>query len=305
MKKLLLFVLFACIRQMDAQINFPMSGADWHYQVENFSFFGPSTYSNIEVKYTHDTLFMGKTVKVLDNVLYYNYCSPSSGSTFLYSSNDSVFFYNSETLNQWQLLYSFGTPIGQSWQFRLENSTNGVDTVNVKVDSVKNTLINSISLKTLFVTYTEKNPSILPYHSVIYDRIGDITYLFNFVPNIYGLCDGGQKFEGVLCYSDSTFAVYQPDTAKSCNYIYVGIQSINNSNSFKMYPNPTSDQLFIDANTTDKLNVDLFDVNGRHVFSASVMDKTNINVATLNEGVYSLIIKTADRVTNKKLVIVR
>ena len=51
--------------------------------------------------------------------------------------------------------------------------------------------------------------------------------------------------------------------------------------------------------------MDLYDLNGRHVYSTSVSDKENINVATLDNGAYTLTIKTADRVINKKLVILR
>jgi len=75
-------------------------------------------------------------------------------------------------------------------------------------------------------------------------------------------------------------------------------------NDINIYPNPTSDQFLIEINTTDKLIVDVYDVNGRHVFSASVSDKENINIATLDNGVYTLTIKSADSVTKKKLVIV-
>jgi len=75
--------------------------------------------------------------------------------------------------------------------------------------------------------------------------------------------------------------------------------------SISIFPNPASDQFFIDANTTDKLIVDLFDVNGRHVFSKIASDKSTISVTNLDEGIYTLTIKTTDRVTNKKLVILR
>ncbi len=86
-----------------------------------------------------------------------------------------------------------------------------------------------------------------------------------------------------------------------------GIYGINQylESFIRIYPNPTSDQFFIETNTTDKLNVDLYDVNGRHVFSTSVMDKSNIDVTTLDNGAYTLTIKSVDRVTNKKLVIAR
>ena len=41
------------------------------------------------------------------------------------------------------------------------------------------------------------------------------------------------------------------------------------------------------------------------MFSADVLDKSTINVTGLNEGVYTLIIRTSDRMLNKKLVIIR
>ncbi|MGZ3864347.1 MAG: T9SS type A sorting domain-containing protein [Bacteroidia bacterium] len=85
----------------------------------------------------------------------------------------------------------------------------------------------------------------------------------------------------------------------------VNVTQLISNNLFNTYPNPTADQFFIDANTTNKINVDLYDVNGRHVYSANVMDKSSINVSGLDDGIYTLTIKTVDRVINKKLVIVR
>ena len=88
--------------------------------------------------------------------------------------------------------------------------------------------------------------------------------------------------------------------------VATGIKQLTINNiQLAIYPNPASDQFFIDAGTTDKLTVDLYDVNGRHVFSAIVNDKSNINVATLDNGAYTLTIKTADSVINKKVVILR
>lgn len=73
----------------------------------------------------------------------------------------------------------------------------------------------------------------------------------------------------------------------------------------KIYPNPTTTQFFIEANTSQKLNIELFDINCRHVFSKTVNDKESINVESLDNGSYTMTIKTSDGVINKKLVILR
>ncbi len=90
---------------------------------------------------------------------------------------------------------------------------------------------------------------------------------------------------------------------------YANLKSLSVSNNeptqINIYPNPTSDQFYIETNETDKLTVDLYDVNGRHVFNARVSDKESINIETLDNGAYTLVIKTADRIINKKLVILR
>jgi len=109
---------------------------------------------------------------------------------------------------------------------------------------------------------------------------------------------------------DSSGNLYIADTfnneIRMITGLVTGINSfvINNIETV-IYPNPTSDQFYIEANTTNKLTVDLYDVNGRNVFSANVKDKSNINVTTLDNGIYTLTIKSFDRMTNKKLVIAR
>jgi hypothetical protein len=121
-------------------------------------------------------------------------------------------------------------------------------------------------------------------------------------PNYTSYPNGNWRIDAIG-FNCSTLLKSHSNTSKQAP---VGIkQFLNYNNKIIIYPNPTSDQFFIETNTTDKLTMDLYDVNGRHVFSASVSDKSNINVTTLNEGIYTMTVKSVDRVINKKLVIVR
>ncbi|HEX7413224.1 MAG TPA: T9SS type A sorting domain-containing protein [Bacteroidia bacterium] len=85
-----------------------------------------------------------------------------------------------------------------------------------------------------------------------------------------------------------------------------GIKQFANSNEqVTIYPNPTSNQFSIEANTTDKLTLELYDVNGRLVLTKSVSGKSTIDVSSLNEGVYTISIISNEGVVNKKVVILR
>jgi hypothetical protein len=75
--------------------------------------------------------------------------------------------------------------------------------------------------------------------------------------------------------------------------------------AFVIYPNPTTGLFTIETNSTDLLAMDLYDVNGRLVFSKAISDKSNIDVTMLDEGFYTMTLKSVDRVITKKLVIVR
>jgi hypothetical protein len=89
------------------------------------------------------------------------------------------------------------------------------------------------------------------------------------------------------------------------NFNNVGVLTNNYKKDIYIFPNPTSDHFFIDANTTEKLTVDIYDLNGRLLLSKIINNKSNIDISNLNEGVYSLTVKTIDNITIKKMVIVR
>src|SRR6185437_3449998 len=248
----------------------PAPGATWHYLLTEGGSSSPPDGVNHITKYERDSVYQGIHTKVLTGTSFFakNNCSNWNDTILTYTSNDSVFVHGSQTVHNWELLYSFNTPVGQSWKLMIKDNTAGtliIDTITVKVDSVKNTLINSVSLKTLYVTYTVLN-GIIPqtYHSVIYDRIGDPKGAFDYISRATVL-SGPCYTTILLCYSDSLMGTYQVDTSKSCTYSFSGINQLSNNNAIKIYPNPANNKITIDA--TDIVDVKLFDVLGKQIIS--------------------------------------
>lgn len=84
-----------------------------------------------------------------------------------------------------------------------------------------------------------------------------------------------------------------------------GIEQNNLNDAFIIYPNPALNSFQIDyTGISREAIIDVYDINGRYVFSKTINDKSVIDVTTLNNGIYTLTIKTGDNIINKKLVIV-
>ncbi len=67
------------------------------------------------------------------------------------------------------------------------------------------------------------------------------------------------------------------------------IKKLDNTLSFKAYPNPSSDDLFLEMNAfrNDKLNYQLFDMQGKLIMTNPIeIPKTQINMRDLAEGAY-------------------
>lgn len=88
--------------------------------------------------------------------------------------------------------------------------------------------------------------------------------------------------------------------------VAMGVKSYKNANEqASIYPNPCSDRFTVRTNAAQDQSVELYEINGRCVFSQSISDRTEINVTPLPDGIYTLTIKMTDRIINKKVVILR
>lgn len=172
----------------------------------------------------------------------------------------------------------------------------------VTVDSVGFKIINSVSLKALYVTYHQVlndgvgMPSPYVYNSVILDRVGDLMYTINYQPDVNGWCDSGS--ERFLCYEDSVLGVYQKDTLP-CSYTNVGIHETAAKPEIRVYPNPASRELIIESIDRIEHESALYDIAGRKM----AVGKGNINVAALVDGMYFLEVRSEHGASGQKILV--
>lgn len=126
---------------------------------------------------------------------------------------------------------------------------------------------------------------------------------YNICATVYTSCGDSAN----ICNNDSIYKISSNNSMINVNVVSntTDIHTALNNNSLSVYPNPTNGAFQITSNTTDKLSVELYDVNGRHVFSNVVVGTADINANSLDNGIYTLTIKNGYSTTNKKLVVAR
>lgn len=85
-----------------------------------------------------------------------------------------------------------------------------------------------------------------------------------------------------------------------------GLQQLDTNNDISIFPNPATEKIYINSPFTEKeLTAELFDVTGKLVLSEKINSNSFVDVSSLNNGMYTLTIKTESKVINKKLSIVK
>ncbi|MFC0876290.1 hypothetical protein ACE01N_06830 [Saccharicrinis sp. FJH2] len=192
-------------------------GATWHYSEDYFDSF-PLLEGFIKFEVEKDTVFMGIMCKKITK--YHKiHCNDRPDIEYMFERNDSIFFWD-PNFNEFQLLYDFSATQNDSWQFKvLHDSGDDVDTVRIHVDSIKTLTINDNVLKELHVTYKRISyngeDESYPYQSKIIERLGDIHYMFNYIPFGAEACDANMS-KGLRCYSDGVIGAYETGIADSC-----------------------------------------------------------------------------------------
>lgn len=69
------------------------------------------------------------------------------------------------------------------------------------------------------------------------------------------------------------------------------------------YPNPAANEVVLEL--PESGTVQIFDLSGRKVLGQNLSGKTILDVSQLNEGLYTISIKSGEKTLTRKLTIVR
>lgn len=283
MKKTLL-ILFLSISSMAHSQVWISKGATWHYDWSGIGFGGFE-----KIIYTKDTLINNHLCNELVSINFeftYNeknelvsLGSDTLKSYYTYVHGDTVFYLVND---KFDVLYNFGAKPGDTWNLGVD--TNGFKCSNsvVKVDSIGNIVINEKSYRWIWLS-TLDNSSV-GLNGKIIERFGAMgDFLFPTDRN----CDKNIIVDFNLysfsCFQDDNFPLFNV-TGKDCEYLLkVGIPEIKET--YKLYPIPTKNKLYISENINNELFIRIFTTNGKVVYSCRTR-LNEIDLSSIANGVY-------------------
>jgi len=95
--------------------------------------------------------------------------------------------------------------------------------------------------------------------------------------------------------------VGSPVSPYQINFVVAGFNDVN-MDKLKLYPNPVSNVLYFDCNTTGIERLEVIDNVGRTLIVNTQVNNNSINVSNLVPGVYTIRIKQNGNITNHKFV---
>jgi hypothetical protein len=304
MKKLVLLFAFVGLVLFAYAQSWAPAGASWH-----FSYMQMLSYGYIKIEYTGDTTIQSKNCKMLQKTIYGfsypgNYDTIQLTKEYTYSDSNVVYYYEQ---GQFDTLYAFNLQPGDSWKVR--NNSPVDDSGKVVVDSIGFEIINSDTLRAIFVSPAPGSCVGWYAGSEIVERIGCING-YMLPDNIDCVMDAneGGPFR---CYSDDNFALYQVSTANPCDFITNIIDNSFNENNIIAYPSPTADKLTIETPTHSTIQI--LNIHGQLIKTIAASDtKTNVdhvgwsscvvNVSALPAGVYIVEVRTEKGIAVRKFV---
>lgn len=259
-----------------SQTNFARPDAHWCIQT---SYPTQTTYA--EPIQSHDTVLQGVP------------CSKIPGVGCLFVQNDTVFriLDNGST----HFLYDYSAHTGDVWHiymWPMYFASPADSSVIVHVQSVDTIAIRGETLRVVNTAITDTPFTNYGYIlGKIIEGIGNNHY---FLPGPWGLVDAGIPY--LSCFYDSAIGaiggnLQNVSLLDSCVcHVWMGEQTISNEISFRLYPNPATDELTITTETNEPIDVFVYDMLGNQLRSIqkSSANSFKVKVSDLSAGYYLL-----------------
>lgn len=281
--KFFTFLLLVISFALNAQ-DFAPVGAIWYYTVEQaFSWPGEQNYMTIEA--TKDTSINGQSCTELQSTMVF--CDGTGSYVcWVYYSDSIVYFYD-DSVGYFQILYNYKAKPNDSWTIIYPTNFSEKDTLLITVNSIGSMFINSIPVKVLNVNYSSVHQTTYCYSSKIAEKIGDISFLFNF--HYYAIACDGDYLAGLRCYEDPVIGKYTtPNWTMPCDtIIHYGIDENNLTNKALVFPNPASNFIRVN-NISGQLEYTLINIMGYVLKKGFVMPEGEIDISSFLDGIYLL-----------------
>jgi len=276
MKKIFLFVICFNAISLIAQTDFRFadSTAQWNICVAQFMDGGPTFWADVY----HAKYYVSKDTS-LNNFFYQKIQQEQRYYDFTFIRKDSAgkVFVFSDYLEKDLMMYDFNANVGDTVTIYPISSFSLKDSVMVRVDSISIYNRGGVSRKQL-------NVSLIGSYSktdIWIEGIGSLkSYFLNpFLQEVSNI-PGSEYY--LMNYTDNN---YTDSFAISC-FNWAGIAG-QTSIPFYVYPNPTSQTIFLKTENYKNQKVRFFDVVGREIFSTEIQDsETQIDVSQWQRGVY-------------------
>lgn len=293
MYKTIITSLFLFITHFGWSQDFAPEGAIWHYSFHDIN---PEVISYATIESKEDTIIDDISCKKMLEVHRFFNDTISTEWHYMYSENDSVFFYAE---GDFHLLYDFGAEEGDTivLDYYLTHDDTPLEMV---VDSVEYLDFNGISKKVQYVTCLET--IVIDFGPMIIEDIGRTRSMF---PSY----DGQTTSMKWRCYEDYQNGLllnpYDIGSwgGQNCEQIITSTEEISTDSDIIIAPNPVRQLLTVDGSNGKITKYWVTDKNGRLLTSGSPSQtQFIIDFQSYSSGIYFLKLSTNESYHIKKVI---
>ncbi len=273
--------------------NWFTEGDHWVYNSSGFLY-----HAFVDMTVGKDTVLLGKEAKVLN---FYTVDSDDVGSSepvqeyikIAYEEDKRVYIYSNIT-QSFELNYDFNLALGESLFYDLTTfNPNCQYTIEYRLDSISYLHVGPDSLMVQHFDIITPISNNFGNRKLI-ERIGNLGR-FEIVRN-HDYCSTDGPYTSLCYFNDSNYF----ESSVWDFYCSDVISSVEEKISHvKIYPNPTSDKVYIDSDKSIQ-SILVKDINGRNVMRS--IDSAHIDLSSLINGLYILIVSSNQQLSAFRVI---